>query len=360
MKILSVIGVRPQFIKCAPVSRALRESGIEEIVVHTGQHHDAEMSDIFFEELGIRQPDHHLGIHGGRHGAMTGAMLGPLEDLMLNVKPGAVLVYGDTNSTLAGALAASKLHIPLIHVEAGLRSFNRRMPEEINRVCTDHLSSLLFCSSEEGEINLKAEGITRGVHIAGDVMADALLQARDDDSRLQARLERLTSPGERAEGYALLTAHRAENTDDPSRLAGLLEGFRQWGGKVIFPVHARTAKILQQLNMALPENIRAISPVGYHDLIALMLGSKMVATDSGGLQKEAYWAHRPCIILREETEWVEIVSRGWGVLTGTDSALISKALASPPASLSHPDLYGGDGGASSRIATILKSHQFDA
>ena len=244
MKLFTVIGVRPQFIKAAPVCRAVRERGVEEILVHTGQHHDPEMSTVFFEELGIPAPSHHLGIHGGTHGAMTGAMLEGLERLMISEQPGAVMVYGDTNSTMAGALAAAKLHIPVVHVEAGLRSFNRRMPEELNRICTDHLSDLLFCSSDEGVTNLKNEGITRGVHLAGDVMADALQQAMVASRGQTDRLERLTTLEERAEGFALMTAHRAENTDDPARLAGLFEGLRRWGGRAIFPVHARTRNVM--------------------------------------------------------------------------------------------------------------------
>ena len=353
MKLFTVIGVRPQFIKAAPVCRAVRERGVEEILVHTGQHHDPEMSTVFFEELGIPAPSHHLGIHGGTHGAMTGAMLEGLEKLMISEKPGAVMVYGDTNSTMAGALAAAKLHIPVVHVEAGLRSFNRRMPEELNRICTDHLSDLLFCSSEEGVTNLKNEGITRGVHLAGDVMADALQQAMAASRGQTDRLERLATPEERAEGFALMTAHRAENTDDPVRLAGLFEGLRRWGGRAIFPVHARTRNVMAKLGMSLPANVRGIAPVGYFDMAALLEGCTMVATDSGGLQKEAYWANRPCIILRDETEWVEIVQSGWGVLCGADPARVTAALNNPPTSAAHPQLYGGDGGASRRMAEIL-------
>ncbi len=354
MKLFTVIGVRPQFIKAAPVSRALREHGVEEHLIHTGQHHDAEMSSIFFEELGIREPAHHLGIHGGTHGAMTGAMLEGLERLMLAEKPDAVMVYGDTNSTMAGALAAAKLHISVVHVEAGLRSFNRRMPEELNRICTDHLSDLLFCSSGEGVTNLKNEGITRGVHVAGDVMADSLQQAMTGSQGTE-RLEKLTTSEERAEGFALMTAHRAENTDDPERLAGLFEGLHRWGGRAVFPVHARTRNVMAKLGMSLPENVRGIPPLGYFDMAALLEGCTMVATDSGGLQKEAYWAHRPCIILRDETEWVEIVQNGWGLICGADAAKIEAALRNPPRSATHPQLYGGDGGASSRIAGILLS-----
>ena len=354
MKLFTVIGVRPHFIKAAPVSRAVRERGVEEILVHTGQHHDPEMSTVFFEELGIPAPSHHLGIHGGTHGAMTGAMLEGLERLMISENPDAAMVYGDTNSTMAGALAAAKLHIPVVHVEAGLRSFNRRMPEELNRICTDHLASLLFCSSEEGVTNLKNEGITRGVHLAGDVMADALQQAMAACRGNTERLERLTTPEERTEGFALMTAHRAENTDDPARLAGLFEGLRRWGGRAVFPIHARTRNVMAQLGMSLPPNVRGIAPVGYFDMAALLEGCRMVATDSGGLQKEAYWANRPCIILRDETEWVEIVQSGWGVLAGADTTAITRALHTPPSASLHPQLYGGDGGAAQRIALVLQ------
>ncbi len=354
MRIITVLGARPQFIKAAPVGRALAAAGVEESIIHTGQHYDEAMSGVFFSELGIAGPRWNLACGGGTQGAMTGAMLAGVEHVLMAEKPDAVMVYGDTNSTLAGALAAAKLHIPVAHVEAGLRSFNRRMPEELNRICTDHLASLLFCSSEEGLRHLGTEGITRGVHLVGDVMADALIAALTAAQARPESLGRLTTEQERSEGFALMTVHRAENTDDPARLSGIFEGFRQWGGRAVFPIHARTRNVIARLGLTVPDNVRVIAPVGYFDLCTLLGGCRLVASDSGGLQKEAYWAGKPCVILRDETEWVEIVQSGWGVLAGADTTAVTRALHSPPSASLHPQLYGGDGGAAKRIALILQ------
>jgi UDP-N-acetylglucosamine 2-epimerase len=351
MSIITVIGARPQFIKAAPLGRALAAAGLQEQLLHTGQHYDAAMSDVFFEELGIPRPAWHLGLGGGRHGEMTGAMLRGIEEVLLQEKPELVIVYGDTNSTLAGALAAAKLHIPIAHVEAGLRSFNRAMPEEINRVCADHVSTLLLCSSDVGASHLQREGITKGVHVVGDVMVDALNSALEAARKDPNRLKQLMPHGP-AEGFALITLHRQENTDDLTRLRGILAALTEWGGSGVFPIHPRTRQILTREGLSLPPSIRLIDPVGYFDMAALLEGCAFVVTDSGGLQKEAYWAHRPCLTLRDQTEWVEIVETGWAVLLGADTPRILAALNAPPRSTAHPPLYG-DGQASRRVAEII-------
>lgn len=352
MKIASIVGARPQFIKAAPVCRALRRSGLHtEILIHTGQHYDPSMSDVFFEELNIPAPDHHLGVGSAPHGEQTGAMLAAVERIFLAERPDAVLVYGDTNSTLAGALAAAKLSIPTAHVEAGLRSFNRRMPEEINRVVADHLAALLFCPSENAAANLAREGITAGVHVVGDVMADALAAAGERASGRSAILKRL---GLRPGGFLLATIHRAENTDDSVRLQAILKAFARIPETIVFPVHPRTRKTLAALgdpHLTLP-NLRTIDPVGYLDMARLERSARLILTDSGGVQKEAYWLGVPCLTLRDETEWVETVEAGWNRLVGADTAAIVGAVAAfrPPAA--RPPLYGGVG-AAARIVEIL-------
>jgi len=312
-KVVTIVGARPQFVKAAAVSRAIRRTGgLHEVMVHTGQHFDANMSDIFFNELGIPAPAHHLGIGGGGHGAMTGRMLEGLETVLLNEAPEWVLVYGDTNSTLAGALAASKLHIPVVHVEAGLRSFNRRMPEEINRVLTDHIATLLLCPTETAVRNLAAEGITRGVHQVGDVMYDVTLHARSQAARTSGILERL---GLAAGAYSLATVHRAENTDDAARLRAVVAHLEEVAAKrpVVLPLHPRTARVAREQGVAL-DALRVIEPVGYLDMAALLAGCVDVHTDSGGVQKEAYFHRKPCVTLRDETEWVETIAAGWNRL----------------------------------------------
>jgi len=352
MKIASVVGARPQFIKAAPVCRALRRSGFHaEILIHTGQHYDPSMSDVFFKELDIPAPDHHLGIGSASHGEQTGAMLAAVERILLAERPDAVLVYGDTNSTLAGALAAAKLSIPTAHVEAGLRSFNRRMPEEINRVVADHLAALLFCPSENAAANLAREGITAGVHVVGDVMADALESVGARAAARSTILERL---GLRPGGFLLATIHRAENTDDPVRLQSILTAFAGIPETIVFPVHPRTRKTLAALgdpHRALPR-LRTIDPVGYLDMAWLERSARLIMTDSGGVQKEAYWLGVPCLTLRDETEWVETVEAGWNRLVGADTEAIVGAVAAfrPPAA--RPPLYGGTG-AADRIVEIL-------
>ena len=311
--IFTVIGARPQFIKAFPVSRALRAHGIRETVLHTGQHFDAMMSDVFFDELGLRKPDHRLEARGGGHGAMTGQMLIDIEPLLAASSADAVLVYGDTNSTLAGALTAAKLHLPVIHVEAGLRSFNRAMPEEINRVLTDHLSTLLLCSTSDSLTNLAREGIASGVHHVGDVMYDSTLAATKlarDHATIMGRLG--LSDG----GYAVATLHRQETTDDPATLKQAIDFIADHhDGPIILPLHPRTRQAAARFGVGFSDTpIRTIEPVGYVDMCRLMAGAALVFTDSGGLQKEAYFHKVPCITLRTETEWVETITNGWNRL----------------------------------------------
>lgn len=347
MNIVTIVGARPQFIKAAAVSRVLRLRH-REVLVHTGQHYDANMSAVFFDELGIPPPDVNLAVGSASHGAQTGAMLAKIEEVLLAECPDWVLVYGDTNSTLAGALAAAKLHIPVAHVEAGLRSFNRAMPEEINRVLTDHISDLLLCPSETAVENLAREGITRGVVLIGDVMADALRLAveRADDSVLE-------SSGVQQGSYALATVHRAENTDDPLRLQGILTGLTLLDMPVIFPAHPRARRAIAALGWTPPAHVRLIDPVGYLNMVALMRGARVVLTDSGGVQKEAYWLGVPCVTLRDETEWVETVTCGWNTLAGADPRRIVAAARQPYPTTSRPPLYG-DGYAAERCVAALE------
>lgn len=312
MKIASIVGARPQFIKAGPVSRALRQAGFSEILVHTGQHFDPSMSEIFFEELDIPKPDYNLEVHGLSHGAMTGRMLERIEDVLNATNPSAVIIYGDTNSTLAGAIAASKLHIPIAHVEAGLRSYNRRMPEELNRVIADHLSTWLFCPTQAAITNLAKEGITQGVELVGDVMYDTALAAKErarDHSKILSRLNLIPRQ------YAVATIHRAENTDDPQLFAKVMAYLEKCSSELplIMPVHPRTQKLLNNLNKE-SEGIYFIEPLGYIDMTWLVSNSALVLTDSGGLQKEAYFHQVPCITLRDETEWVETIEAGWNRL----------------------------------------------
>ncbi|WP_068964041.1 UDP-N-acetylglucosamine 2-epimerase (non-hydrolyzing) [Desulfosporosinus sp. BG] len=322
MKIVTVLGARPQFIKAAPLSEALSKKH-EEKIVHTGQHYDYQMSDVFFEELGIPKPDYFLGVGSKQHGAQTGEMLTGVEEVLLKEKPDWVLVYGDTNSTLAGALAAAKLHIPIAHVEAGLRSYNRQMPEEVNRVLTDHLSTLLFCPTDQAVKNLRQEGLTAGVVRTGDVMADALYyHARRAEDRNIAENLRY-----KRKSYLLATVHRAENTDNPSRLEGIIKAFAQIDGQIVLPLHPRTKKLLLSCQMSIPENVEVIEPVGYLEMILLEKEAELILTDSGGVQKEAYLWQVPCVTLRDETEWVETVHTGWNTLAGANTEEIVAAVA---------------------------------
>src|ERR1041384_6662606 len=299
--IMTIVGARPQFIKAAPVSRALAAS-FDEVLVHTGQHYDYGMSGVFFEEMEMRPPDYHLGIGGGTHGEQTGKMLIEIEKILHSVKPDYVLVYGDTNSTLAGALAAAKARIPLAHVEAGLRSYNRAMPEEINRLLTDHVSNLLLCPTDAAVENLTKEGITKGVYRVGDVMYDALLS---NLAIAHKRSRILASLGLQRGTYALATVHRAANTDNPERIAAILAALGLLSKRVVFPVHPRTRNVIRESELAVSSNISIIEPVGHFDMLILQENADCILTDSGGMQKEAYLLGVRCITLREETEWVE-------------------------------------------------------
>ncbi len=317
MKIITIVGARPQFIKAAAVSRMLRSTeGVKEILVHTGQHYDANMSDVFFEELEIPRPDYNLGIGSGTHGAQTGKMLEAIEKVLLEEKPDWVLVYGDTNSTLAGALAAVKLHIPVAHVEAGLRSFNRHMPEEINRVLTDHASDLLFAPTKTAVINLRHEGIPEErIKLVGDVMYDAALFY---GKRAERQSQILNKLGLKPKGYVLATVHRAENTDDPVRLKVIFDALCEIAReiKVVLPLHPRTREALIKSGIydKVASGICLTEPVGYLDMVMLEKNACLIATDSGGVQKEAFFYRVPCVTLREETEWVELVELGWNLV----------------------------------------------
>lgn len=322
LKIITILGARPQFIKAAAVS-SLFSRYFDEILVHTGQHYDANMSDVFFEELNIPNPKYHLNIGSGSHGAMTGAMLSEIEKVLEIEKPDFVLVYGDTNSTIAGSLAASKLLIPVIHVEAGLRSFNKAMPEEQNRILTDHISDLLFVPTQTAVNHLKNEGIIQGVHLVGDVMYDGILhftKIAQDKSNILKELN--LTPGK----FLLCTIHRAENTNSMERLTAIIAGLNACKEQVVLPLHPRTLKYINDYGLKLGENIRVIDPVGYLDMVRLESTAKKIVTDSGGIQKEAFFLGIPCITMRDETEWVETVANGWNVLVGADETKIVDAI----------------------------------
>lgn len=350
-RLLTVVGARPQFIKAAVVSRTierLRKQGatrVFEQIVHTGQHFDESMSQAFFDELSIPSPLANLGVRGNLHGESTGAMLAGLESQMLAHKPNLVLVYGDTNSTLAAALAAAKLNIPLAHVEAGLRSFNRRMPEEINRVLTDRLSDILFCPSENAKANLAAEGIGQGVYVVGDVMYDAILFFR-----ARAVCPDIDHP------YAVATIHRAENTDDPARLRAISEALAMCPVPVILPLHPRTKKAFESAGLTLPGNIRIRPPYSYLEMIGLVAHARFVMTDSGGLQKEAYFLGKRCITLRDETEWTELLDIGANKVVGTDPVAIRRAMDWADAPLEQSELCYGDGNSAIRIIQTIEAH----
>lgn len=356
-KILTVLGARPQFIKASVVSHAIARSGsLSEVVVHTGQHFDANMSDVFFAELGMRKPDHFLDIHGGTHGAMTGRMLVEVERVLLQEKPDAVLVYGDTNSTLAGALAAVKLHIPVAHVEAGLRSFNMAMPEEVNRILTDRISRWLFTPTEAAAMHLRQECVaSENIIPVGDVMLDVALH---HGSRVHAQggtLDRLNlQPG----SFILATVHRAENADDPKRLTAIIEAFAEVAGQVpvLWPLHPRTRAVLQTMPHweALNQRVRLIEPVGYLEMVQLEKYAALIVTDSGGVQKEAFFHGVPCVTLRDETEWVELVAAGWNLLLPPTSTLgLASGILSRVGTKGQPVSPYGQGDASERIVASL-------
>ena len=348
MKVLTVVGARPQFIKAAPVSRLLRAKH-DEFLLHTGQHYDDAMSDLFFRQLAIPAPDRNLEVGSGPHGAQTGAMLAGIEAVAVEHRPDLMLVYGDTNSTLAGALAAAKLHVRVAHVEAGLRSYDRRMPEEINRIVADHVSTLLLCPSDAAVRNLAKEGITDGVRMVGDVMFDAFqqnLERARDGSKILGELG--IQPG----GYHLLTVHRAENVDRPDRLLGILKGVAAADKPVIFPAHPRTRAAMRERAMDVGSNLRIIDPVGYLEMLVLEEGAEAIVTDSGGVQKEAYFAGRPCITLRDSTEWTETIDAGWNVLVGTDPERIADAVRNFRPTTPRPPFFG-DGHAAEKVVAAI-------
>ena len=350
MKVVSVVGARPQFIKAAPVSRALRRRN-DEVLVHTGQHYDPNLSAAFFDELEIPEPDHNLGVGSGAHGAQTGTMLARIEEVLLEERPDRVLVYGDTNSTLAGSLAAAKLGMHLTHVEAGLRSHRRTMPEEVNRVVTDHLSDLLLCPTGQAAENLSREGITRGVHVVGDVMADALDSAL---ARLEARPGVLGRFALDRDDYYLATVHRAGNTDNRERLGGILAALQRLDRKVVFPMHPRTRAAIERFELAMPAPpVVVAEPLGYLDTVALESHARVILTDSGGIQKEACWLGIPCVTLREETEWTETVAHGWNVLAGADPDRIVSAVRSARRPAGEKRLFG-DGRAAERCVALME------
>lgn len=354
LKLVTVLGARPQFIKASPVSRALREH-CEEIIIHTGQHYDSNMSDIFFEELHIPKPDYNLGIGSASHGKQTGEMLEKIEEILVTQKPNYVLVYGDTNSTIAGALAASKLHIPVIHVEAGLRSFNKAMPEEINRILTDHVSDILFAPTETAVSHLKQENIHDNVFNVGDVMYDAVqynTSLAEEKSMImqQHELEQ--------QKYILVTIHRAENTDDPERLKNILDALDQIPDEKVWPIHPRTKHKIEQYGYDLStiSSLKIIEPVGYLDMLQLEKNAKKILTDSGGVQKEAYFLHVQCVTAREETEWVETLEGGANVLVGANTDKIVKAI-SKDNSPQYKPLFGEGNAAQLITAMLLDNYQ---
>lgn len=356
MKITTIIGARPQFIKAAVVSRALQETeGIEETLVHTGQHYDRNMSGIFFSELEMPEVDCFLGVGSGTHGKQTGLMMAEIERLLMDDRPAMVMVYGDTNTTLAGALTAAKLHIPVAHVEAGLRSFNRLMPEEINRVLTDHVSEILFTPTETAVKNLENEGIYgEKVHLSGDVMYDASLFYGEKAESHSVILKEL---GLEPKGYILATVHRAENTDIPERLGAIFNGLARTAQKhkVVVPVHPRTRKLLEgSFPCGKNGSLMLIDPVGYLDMVMLEKNSLLVATDSGGVQKEAYFYGVPCVTLRDETEWVELVESGWNrVLKPENPETVERGILSAIGSSGRDVNLYGDGRASGKIAGVI-------
>jgi len=349
MKIVTIVGARPQFIKAAPVSRVLKGE-FEEILVHTGQHYDYEMSKIFFEELELPEPDINLGIQSSTQGEQTGKMLAGIERVLFDHQPDFVLVYGDTNSTLAGALAAVKLHIPVFHVEAGLRSFNKSMPEEINRILTDRVSELLFCPTPTAVNNLQSEGIEAGVFLTGDVMYDAAIFNTD---LAENRSDIIAKLGLSSGDYYLATVHRPANTDDHLNLGNILNALGSLDLNVILPLHPRTRNALEQFEVEVAEKVRVIDPVGYLDMLLLEKNARTIITDSGGIQKEAYFFGVPCVTLREDTEWVETVEVGWNRLVGADPDQIITAVNNAAVRNDRPNLFG-NGRAAEKIVDLIK------
>jgi len=366
IKIISIVGARPQFIKAGTISRAIVEhnrrspdSEIMHSIIHTGQHYDENMSEVFFRELEIPKPDYNLGVGSGSHGKQTGRMLEKIEVVLLKEKPDCVIVYGDTNSTLAGALAAAKLHISVAHVEAGLRSFNRRMPEEINRIMTDHISDILFCPTETAVKNLSREGISKGIYQVGDVMYDSVLfYAEKAKSIEQKTLKKLNV---QPRSFYLATVHRAENTENSDRLQSIFNALRDVSSPqspTLLPLHPRTKKRFVEIGLGKSNDVQIIEPVSYLEMIALERNARAILTDSGGVQKEAYWFKVPCITLREETEWVETVESGWNTLAGANKKnIINAAGAYKKFRSDSPNTVYGNGHAAHQICEVLQRWQ---
>ncbi|ODS40248.1 MAG: UDP-N-acetylglucosamine 2-epimerase [Candidatus Altiarchaeales archaeon WOR_SM1_79] len=351
-KIVSIVGARPNFIKCAPLSREIRKE-FDEILIHTGQHYDYEMNKVFFDELRIPEPDYHLDVGSGSHGAQTGEMLKRIEHVLMKEKPEWVLVYGDTNSTLSGALAASKLHIKVGHIESGLRSFDRSMPEEINRVLTDHCSDLLFCPTEIAVENLGDEGICDGVYLTGDVMVDTLNYNR----KIVEKSDILEKLSLKSREYLVATIHRAGNTDNKRCLKNIVDAFCEIDETIVFPVHPRAEKFLRRYRLydKLKKHVDITKPLGYLDFLKLMNNAKKILTDSGGVQKEAYILGVPCVTLRENTEWVETVDGGWNVLVGADNDKIVRMVNEFEPKGKQRKVFG-NGDARERIVGVMKEY----
>lgn len=346
--IASIVGARPQFIKAAPILRAL-SGKFKVVLIHTGQHYDVDMSEVFFDELDLRRPTINLGVGSGSHGEQTGKMMMSLDHVLGDSDPVCALVYGDTNSTLAAALVAAKQGIPVAHIEAGLRAYNRSMPEEINRIVCDHISSYLFCPTEVSVKNLEKEGVVEGVHLVGDVMYDALIHNLEL-ARLKSRiLDRINLE---PKTYALATIHRAANTDDTHNLRKIINAFGQLPIQIILPLHPRTKHASDQAKLDIPENIHVIEPVGYLDMLILEENADCILTDSGGIQKEAYWLGVRCLTLREETEWVETVSSGWNKLVGSDERRICELYANWHPKGDRLPVYG-NGKTAEKVAQVL-------
>jgi len=353
MKAISIVGARPQFIKLAPISKELQDNGIDEIIIHTGQHYDTNMSGVFFEQLGINTPKYNLNVGSMNHGAQTGMMLSELEKIYIKEEPDFVIVFGDTNSTLAGALAASKLLIPIVHIEAGLRSFNKKMPEEQNRILTDHLSSFLFTTSEVANENLAKENIKENVYNVGDLMYDIHLDTQSKISNEFSNYE-LDS-----KSYILATLHRAENTNYKERLSSIVNAFNNSGEKIVLPLHPRTKKYMSEYGLSFSDNVMLIEPVNYFEMVALQVNSKLILTDSGGVQKEAYFAKVPCITMRDETEWTETIEVGANVIVGADENLIIDNMNKVSNFDSFDVELYGDGFAARKIVKIILGEVFN-
>ncbi|UJL46868.1 UDP-N-acetylglucosamine 2-epimerase (non-hydrolyzing) [Virgibacillus sp. NKC19-16] len=359
MKVLTVLGARPQFIKSCMLSKALKlNTEINEIIVHTGQHYDDNLSNVFFKQLELPKPDYFLGIGSGTHGQQTGKMLSALEKIMTSVNPDIVLVYGDTNSTLAGGLAAAKLHIPVAHVESGLRSFNKKMPEEINRLITDHLSYCLFAPSQAAIENLRREGIVKNVYLTGDIMHDAVRYFSSIALEKSTILQDLSLS---KRNYYLVTIHRAENTDDPKRLKSILEALQQLKIDVVLPLHPRTKSRINHFNLTdsiTSPHIKIVEPLNYFDMLTIASQAERIVTDSGGLQKEAYMLGVPCITLRDETEWIETVETGWNHLAGTNTQEIVDSVMKSQIPKKSPSIFG-NGDTAQKIVNTLVNKKCD-